>query len=76
MLENKVYFGEVVWFNNIKGYGFISWKKDGEKQKDMFCHYTDIACKGYKTLKKEQKVSFEIGMNKNNVVKAVNINLL
>jgi len=70
----ETYFGEVIWFQN--GIGFIEWFKDNEKQKDMFVHYTDISCEGFKILYKGQKVSFEIGLNKKNEQKAVNVNVL
>ncbi|WP_417697116.1 cold-shock protein [Pseudomonas sp.] len=49
--------GTVKWFNDAKGYGFITCGKGGE---DMFVHYSAIAGEGYKTLKQKQTVSFEI----------------
>ena len=70
-MEDKVYFGEVVWFS--KGIGFIAWEISGVKQKDMFLHYSDINVQGFKTLTKGQRVSFEIGKNANNIDKAIKI---
>ena len=49
--------GQVKWFNNAKGYGFILSENSGE---DYFAHYTSIQMDGYKTLKAGQVVSFEI----------------
>jgi CspA family cold shock protein len=49
--------GTVKWFNDAKGYGFITCGKGGE---DLFVHYSAIAGEGYKTLKERQTVSFEI----------------
>ncbi len=49
--------GQVKWFNNAKGFGFIL-PDDGEK--DLFAHYSSIAMEGYRTLKAGQLVSFDI----------------
>lgn len=68
------FLGEVIWFK--QGIGFISWSKDGNKQKDMFVHYSDISCQGYKVIYKGQKVSFSIGLNKHNQPKAVDVVVL
>ena len=48
--------GVVKWFNNKKGYGFIT----PESGSDVFVHYSSIEDEGYKTLEEGQKVSFEI----------------
>ena len=48
--------GTVKWFNNQKGYGFIS--QDGGP--DVFAHYTAIAGEGFRTLKEGEEVEFEI----------------
>jgi CspA family cold shock protein len=48
--------GKVKWFNNQKGYGFIT-PEDG---KDVFVHHTAIQGDGYRTLKEGQDVEFEI----------------
>ena len=49
--------GKVRWFNNKKGYGFIQKDSDG---KDIFCHYSAITMEGYKTIKTNDEVSFEV----------------
>jgi CspA family cold shock protein len=48
--------GVVKWFNEKKGYGFIS-MEDG---KDIFVHYSSINTPGFKTLAEGDKVSFDI----------------
>lgn len=48
--------GTVKWFNNQKGYGFIT----PENGKDVFVHHTAIQGEGYKTLEEGQKVEFDI----------------
>jgi CspA family cold shock protein len=48
--------GTVKWFNNQKGYGFIT----PENGKDVFVHHTAISGDGYKSLDEGQKVEFEI----------------
>ena len=48
--------GTVKWFNDAKGYGFIS-QDTGE---DVFVHYTAIDMEGFRTLNKGDKVSFEV----------------
>lgn len=76
MEDNKTYIGRVAWFSSIKGFGFLQWEIDGVKQKDMFVHFSDLSMPGYKTLKPEQKVSFEIGANKNGDPKAILVQIL
>ena len=49
--------GTVKWFNDAKGYGFIT-PDDGSE--DLFAHFSEINMQGFKTLKEGQKVSFEI----------------
>ncbi len=49
--------GTVKFFNNEKGYGFIS-RDDGD---DVFVHYSNISGDGYRSLEEGQSVEFEIG---------------
>lgn len=49
--------GVVKWFNNAKGYGFVT-PDDG--QNDIFVHFSAIEMDGYKTLKEGQRVQFEV----------------
>jgi CspA family cold shock protein len=51
-----VFSGTVKWFNEAKGYGFIK-RDDGP---DLFVHYTNIAGSGFRSLKEEDKVEFEV----------------
>ena len=48
--------GTVKWFNESKGYGFIS-QEDGP---DVFAHFSAITGSGFKTLKEGQKVEFTV----------------
>ena len=62
--------GTVKWFNNDKGYGFIS-RDEGD---DVFVHFSAIQGDGFKSLEEGQKVSFDVqegdrGLQAANVVK-------
>ncbi len=48
--------GTVKWFNNQKGYGFIS----DESGKDVFVHYSGLAGDGFKSLEEGQNVEFDV----------------
>jgi CspA family cold shock protein len=48
--------GTVKWFNDSKGYGFIS-QENGD---DVFVHYSSIEGDGFKTLHEDQQVEFEV----------------
>jgi CspA family cold shock protein len=48
--------GTVKWFNDTKGYGFIT---PDEGSKDLFVHHSSIAGDGYKSLAEGARVSFE-----------------
>ena len=49
--------GTVKWFDNAKGYGFVSRENGG---KDVFVHHSAIEGTGYKSLDEGQKVEFEV----------------
>jgi len=49
--------GKVKWFNDQKGYGFIT-PEDGSR--DLFVHHTAIMSDGFRTLAENQEVEFEI----------------
>ena len=48
--------GTVKWFNNQKGYGFIS----DEAGNDVFVHYSGLNMEGYKTLEEGQAVEYDL----------------
>ncbi len=48
--------GTVKWFNNQKGYGFIS----DEQGNDVFVHYSGITMDGFKSLEEGQAVEFDV----------------
>jgi CspA family cold shock protein len=48
--------GTVKWFNEAKGFGFIR-RDDGA---ELFVHYTNIEGSGFRTLKEDDKVEFEV----------------
>jgi CspA family cold shock protein len=49
--------GTVKWFNNARGYGFIT---RGEDSDDVFVHYRNIRGEGYRSLNEGQAVEFDI----------------
>ena len=49
--------GKVKWFNEAKGYGFIT--EDGTS-KDVFVHFSAIKTEGFKTLNEGQEVQFDV----------------
>ncbi|PSB92337.1 cold-shock protein [Candidatus Pandoraea novymonadis] len=51
--------GIVKWFNDAKGFGFITPDDGGE---DLFAHFSEIQSNGFKSLQEGQKVSFEVKM--------------
>ncbi len=50
--------GTVKWFNDAKGFGFITVDDGGQ---DVFVHYSAIDMAGYKVLEEGQQVVFEVG---------------
>ncbi|MBK6742034.1 MAG: cold-shock protein [Hydrogenophilales bacterium] len=49
--------GTVKWFNESKGFGFISPDDGGD---DLFAHFSEIQDQGFKTLREAQRVSYEV----------------
>lgn len=48
--------GTVKWFNDAKGFGFIT----GEDDKDIFVHFSEIQGDGFKTLAEGDKVTYDV----------------
>lgn len=68
----KMALGTVKWFNDSKGFGFITPDDGGD---DLFAHFSAIVESGYKSLKEGQRVSFEVtegakGKQASNIQKA------
>ena len=55
-VEKPNEFGRLVWFNDAKGYGFIS-RKNGE---DVFVHFSAIQANGFRSLQEGQTVQFNV----------------
>ena len=63
--------GTVKWFNNQKGYGFIS----DEQGNDVFVHYSGLNMEGFKSLEEGQAVELEV-VNGAKVPQATNVTKL
>jgi CspA family cold shock protein len=63
--------GQVKWFDQKKGYGFIT-REDGD---DLFVHYSAIESQGFKTLNEGDEVEFEITEGKKGL-QATNVKVL
>ena len=64
-----MYTGKVKWFNDAKGYGFIT----DEVGSDVFVYYSSIQMEGRKSLNQNDIVEFEIGEGKTGRTQAVNV---
>ena len=60
--------GKVKWFNQQKGYGFISC----ERNQDVFIHFADILGRGYRTLQEDETVEFDL-VEEDGGLKAANL---
>ena len=49
-------YGKVKWFNEAKGYGFIT----TDEGQDVFVHFSNIITEGFKTLKEDARVCFNL----------------
>lgn len=61
--------GKIKWFNNRKGYGFIT----GADGNDVFVHYSGIVGEGYRTLKTGQDVAYDVMQDDKGRTIAVNV---
>ena len=64
--------GRVKWFNSQKGFGFIV---PDNGSKDLFVHYSSIKSEGYKSLREEQKVEYEVEQSDKGD-KAINVTVI
>jgi len=59
--ESHVSIGTVKWFNEKKGFGFITPDEGGD---DLFVHHTNISGEGFRTLADGQKVEYDAAQGK------------
>lgn len=57
-MSNGTQTGTVKWFNESKGFGFITPDGGGD---DLFAHFSEIQGSGFRTLEENQRVEFEVG---------------
>lgn len=74
--EDGTHEGSCIFFKH--SYGFLTYSVNGVKQKDLFCHYSDIIGQDgkYRTLRKNDRVSFQIGKNHDGIDKAISVKVL
>ena len=65
--------GTVKWFNDFKGYGFITPRSSDE---DVYVHFSAIQGKGYRTLKEGQTVEFEVERGQEGFHEAQNVQIV
>lgn len=73
MEEERKVTGTVRWFSNARGYGFIA-PDDGGR--DIFVHFSNVQMKGYKHLKENWVVEFELGHIEGKGPNALNVMIL
>lgn len=68
---SEKHVGKVIWFDARKGFGFIELKGSD----DIFLHFSDIQSEPgqFKTVKKDDTVSFSMGINNRNEPKAIDV---
>ena len=75
--ESERYTGRIKWFNNSRGYGFLSYKGSDGSDKDVFVHFSAINCQNdnsFRTLTQGEYVSFSLAdSNKPGQLQASNI---
>lgn len=64
--------GTVAWFNNAKGYGFVS----QENGPDVFVHFSAIQSEGYKALHEGERVEYDIEAGASGKPQAANVRKL
>jgi cold shock protein len=74
MSDSNVKQGIVSWFDPKKGFGFIT--PDDNSGVDIFVHFSDVNAEGFKTIYKDQRVSYKVGLNKRGQPKATNVTVL
>ena len=75
--ESERYIGRIKWFNNSRGYGFLSYRGSDGSDKDVFVHFSAINCQNdnsFRTLTQGEYVSFSLAdSNKPGQLQASNI---
>lgn len=66
--------GTVKWFNDSKGYGWIT--PDDEGEDDVFVHFNQINSNGFKSLAAGQKVMYDVLIGPNGRPQAMNLDIL
>jgi len=66
------YTGKVAWFNNAKGFGFLT----REGGADVFVHFSAVQSEGYKSLKESDEVEFDVANGTTGKPQAENVRLI
>jgi cold shock protein len=62
--------GTVKWFNNEKGYGFIT---PDEGSEELFVHYSEIEGRGFRSLQEGERVLYEVALRGQRGLRATNV---